>query len=437
MRRVLGVFVFILCFLFICGHAFCDDNTTGLVQEGIGAIGGFLKNKSKSKGNEQKDIAQSNPEDVLQKGDASKISDDGVFYPVGDMAVAKENTETFKVFDIPLNASVQDVFSALEKKGIEFKGGVSQEKEIQARIRDDISRFYESKGITGEREKAALQVMDEGKFNLYSFQYGGQKYWLYPQSLDFLMKSDLEPVFDKYYHIYNSQFAIELRSLSQDMKSQGVIRVYILFGKVGQEEPKSYLISLLFGQKANPKLAAALNKKYGLPKAYRVDTNENRIDDHPQPKQVVPKLADLFTYLKSKSKSFEIRAPNEIINKIGEHLLINDGLALNQIRSPFYFTYDENLFSMYNQGSYYMPYIFEWDSNALKIIATFQNFAFVTMDANNVLLEESPVPLILDPGVVDYIYLPIATQIADGIEETINASKQLSGSLKNKAEEGF
>lgn len=430
MKIVLALFVF--CLSFTCEYAICDD-TAEIVQQGIGAVGGFLKNKPKTKGNDQKGIVQSNPVDVLQKGDPSRISNDGVFYPGAEMTVAKENVEPFKVFDIPLGASVQDVFSALEKKGIDFRGGVSQDANIQTSIRNDIERFYESKGITGDRKEAALRVIDEGKFILYPFQYGGQKYWLYPDSLNVLMKSGLEPVFDKYYQTYNSQFAIELRYPSEDMKSQGVVRAYVLFGKVGQEEPKSYLISLQFGQNANPKLAAVLNKKYGLPKVYSVDIKKNDSDINQIPLQILSKFADASSYIKSKSKNFETKAPNESIDKVGENFLLSDSLASNQIQSTFYFNYNLslNLASRYYQGYYYFPYIFEWDVNPVKILAEFNSLVLEKT------LEDSSIPLILDTGVVNYIYFPLATQLADGITETINASKQVGESQKNKAEEGL
>ena len=375
-------------------------------------------------------------EEVLQKGDPSKISDDGVFYSTGDILATKENAESTKIFDIPLGASVQDVFSVLEKKGIDFRGA-SRDPNLQTSIRNNIAQSYESKGITGDREQAALRVIDEEKFNLYSFQYSGQKYWLYPQSLDVLLNLDIAPVFDKYYPVYNSQFTIELRHLSDDMKSQGVITAYILFGKIGQEEPKSYLISLGFGENANQKLAAVLNKKYGLPKTYRVDATKDKLDDPigTQLYQTLPKLADADSYLKSKIKNFEVKEVKdsyESIYEVGAYFLINNSLILGQIQSPFYVV-NHVIGSTWHHGGYpFVPYIFEWDSKALKVLAAFNSLAFPTRSS-----KESLVPLILEPTVVNYIDWPMATKIAEEVEEIIKALKQSDESQKNKAQEGF
>ena len=355
------------------------------------------------------------------------IQDNGVFYTAETTSPTEKRNGPFTVFDIPLNASVQEVFSVLEKKGIDYRYGrfndENQKKQfINGGLRDLVSRSYDNKGISGVSKEAALRVVDEGKIKFYPFTYKNRQYWLYPQSLGALLNSDLKPVFDKYYNIYNSQTMIELRdaSLSEDMKSQGVVKAYILFGSVGQEEPKSYLISLQFSwQTFNPKLAAILNKKYGLPKAYPyIFANQEG-----WPSEIVGRINAAFAYLKSKSASYEEKGQNEFIYKIPRFLAINDSEALDQISRPLMTMYNAQNTGGY-EGESFERCIFEWNPGDVKILADFVVWPLQPQ-------------LVLQPSYVDYIYFPLATKISDGVEELINASKQMGETAKNKAEQSF
>jgi hypothetical protein len=359
--------------------------------------------------------------DKTTKSAPANVQDDGVFYTVEVVSpLEKRNDEAFTVFDIPLNASVQEVFSILEKKGMDFRQGCfndeNQMNEFSKKgLRDLVSRSYEAKGISGDSKEAALRVVDEGKIKFYPFKYKNRQYWLYPQSIETLFASNLKPVFDKYYNIYNSQTMIELRDLSEDMKSQGVIGVYILFGSFNQEEPKSYLISLEFSEQTfNPKSAAVLNKKYGLPKAYPYIY----LDQKQWSSEDMFGMNAAFTYLKSKSASYEEKGKNEYIYKIPQFLAIDDSRAVRLIAMPLMTSYMSELVS-----NRYEKCIFEWNKGDVKILADF-------------IVAPQP-QLALEPVVIDYIYFPLATKISDGVEEAISTSKQLSESIGNTAEKGF
>ena len=76
------------------------------------------------------------------------------------------------------------------------------------------------------------------------------------------------------------------------------------------------------------------------------------------------------------------------------------------------------------EGESFERCIFEWNPGDVKILADFVVWPLQPQ-------------LVLQPSYVDYIYFPLATKISDGVEELINASKQMGVAAKNKAEQSF
>jgi len=429
-KYITGIVVLVLLFCF-SGKAYCWplNDLKNAAQKAASEV-----TNNALTGTSNNNAANSLPSaaGLKEASTPADVQDDGVFYTAEAASSTEKRSGPLTVFDIPLNASVQEVFSVIEKKGMDFRYGCFNDENQMKRfskegLRDLVSRSYEAKGISGASKEAALRVVDEGKIKFYPFKYKGRQYGLRPQSLDALLNSDLKPVFDKYYSVYNSQFMIELRDLSEDMKSQGVTTAYILFGSFNQEEPRSYLINLGFrwgepGLSSNPKLAAVLNKKYGLPKIYRCGGNPGDAGDTHNGGDRISQLDAVFAYFKSKGADYEEKEKNGLIYKIPEFLAINDAVVATQIARPLIIEGASKWNFYYGRSE---TCNFEWHQGDVKVIADF------------VVWPTSSQQLILEPDSLDYIYFPLAMKIADGIEEAVNASKQSSESEQKKAEESF
>ncbi len=190
----------------------------------------------------------------------------------------QEDTANFiKVFDIPLNATVQTVVNVMEKKriglpddpltsyGIMFSMNWLSDK--KGSFRDTISSLYD-KWNPSEKNNA-LDVFNK-KIKWFSFSYKTESYILHPKSLYVCLDSvSLYPVFHKDYDLYNSYFRLVGAEVSEDMRINRIESIDIYFVSIAQDIPRSFGIFLQFYRDAiEQKMIDVLTQKYGAPKVY-------------------------------------------------------------------------------------------------------------------------------------------------------------------------
>jgi hypothetical protein len=198
------------------------------------------------------------------------------------------DANNFIVFGVPLNASLQEVVSALEKNGIEISGDclltdtgkiLSDANAFREFLQDKIEGTYDFWKISTPRKEKALKLLEEGKLKGFCYEYKGEKYFAEPTSLTRLLyvkkfpsNPGIYPVLEDFPDIYNSQFLLECDDFPAEMDSQGIGKMLLFFKSIEQKEPTCFLIRLLFGGpnldkigKSPSGLSKLLTDKYGIP----------------------------------------------------------------------------------------------------------------------------------------------------------------------------
>lgn len=348
------------------------------------------------------------------------IIDNGVF----DVKMDEKNDSPVTVFGITLGSTVQDVVKVLEEKGIEIKRGYRQDSEMEIykeNLKDSVSRFYDRNGIVGSEKEAALAVVDANKIKFHSFMYNNKECWISPSSLDFFFQSNYRPVFNKYYNEYNSTFYLELYNLSEDLTSQGIYSMNLVFGSINQEDPRLFLVSIKFRDGSATQVPAILNKKYGMPNVYYpslkgVGTAEVINEEAAVSKG--PKLRSFFNYLCEKSKGCEEKKSEDIIlSDLLKNLILTDSMILRSIIWTGYIDREVEF------GSPWCVFVMEWDINDAKIIGSF--------------ISKGDSELVIGSRGINYLFWPFAKEILDGTSRVIEASKDVENEVKNDAAQGF
>jgi len=193
------------------------------------------------------------------------------------VAVSGDN---LMVFGVPLNASLQEVVSALEKNGIKISAGyllgrnsgIIRNAGLFGRVlRDEINWTYDFWKISTPRKEAALKLLEEGKLKGFCYEYKGEKYFAKPTSLMRLLyvnqnssEPGIYPVLEDFPDIYNSQFVLECEDFPAEMDSQGISEMLLFFKSTEQKEPTCFLIRIFIGGDS-PGLSKLLADKYGTP----------------------------------------------------------------------------------------------------------------------------------------------------------------------------
>jgi hypothetical protein len=191
--------------------------------------------------------------------------------------------ENLSVFGIPMNASLQEVVSALEKKGIKISKGyllegrgfiVSDANTFRKVLRDEIDWTYDFWKISIPRKEKALKLLEEGKLKRFCYEYEGKKYFAIPASLTKLLdvkrwssNPGIYPVLEDFPDIYNSQLVLECEDFPAEMDSQGITKIFLFFKNVNQNEPTCFLIRIILNAE-QCELSKTLADKYGTPILY-------------------------------------------------------------------------------------------------------------------------------------------------------------------------
>lgn len=426
MKKIIYLAVMFLFLTTLCYAAGLTD-TLDFGKKVLKEASEMIKNQetaSQEKGDNLSRDSQATPDKVepsteLKKSleSTSVINDNGNFN-VDPSSLPIQN-KPFAVFDIPLNASVQDVVNVLEKKGVEFNGYEDENKSdyyFNEQLIDRVTRLYEVRGITGERKDAAIKVIKDKKIKIFKFQYRNRPCWLVPQSLAFLLRGErgITPMFEKLYPDYNSQFYLESQyRLSEDLQYIGLRSLGVLFTSENQADPRSTLISLYYVPTlVNNELIGILSKKYGLPKMYYAEVIK---DKHREDLACTQILDDL----KQKFPNHEEKKHNYVLyDSIIQYFALTNSLAFRKIANPF---------EIYQTGSGYdwnvVKVTLEWNTDDVKIVGS---FAFSCYKNPSV----SPI------SIVYMLYQPLS-RVTDKMRNIFESSQKESQQLKEKSILGY
>ena len=415
--------IFITCFLvlLVSGNGYA-----GLFGDIVSEVKKTAVDTISESGVQKESIQQK--AQMLSLGNSSEVIDNGVFYVPIEAKSGQQNNLPVTVFDIPLGSTIQEAVTVLDKKGIDIHRGCMGEREMKMyleSLKKKILDVYESRGVIGAEKEDALKVFDENKIKFYPLKYKDEKLWLTPYSLNFWLDANIRPVFGQYYGKYNSTFCLQLKDLSEDIQSQGISAINLVFGSVNQEEPKLFLINLVFIKgKGNDKLAAILNKKYGPPQLFYSPIRNNGSYSWPADNQ---RFQTLFSYLRSKSAGYEERKPKDIIEAAFlKYLVVSD---VDIIRSAHYIGVNEGYMVTGIRPdeppgpSGLFNFVLDWDAGDVKIVGGF--------------LVESTLELNIIPRTANYILWPFAKEITGEAEEIIKASQESVSKSKSNAENSF
>ena len=163
MTKYITVIVAVALLFCFSGKAYCLSlgNLQQVVQQAASAAG----NRA-SIGTSNKSANNSSPLAV------ANVQDDGVFYTAEAASPTEKRSEPFTVFDIPLNASPQEVFNVIEKKGMDFREGCFNDKREMEKfsengLRDLVSRYYEAQGISGASKRSFSASLTSSRLHNY------------------------------------------------------------------------------------------------------------------------------------------------------------------------------------------------------------------------------------------------------------------------------
>ncbi|MHC4637321.1 MAG: HEAT repeat domain-containing protein [Planctomycetota bacterium] len=374
--------------------------------------------------------------------------------------------ENVKVFDIPLMGSLQEVVDALSKNNIKIEEGYwakTNKKQFKARCKKLISDAYDFMHCTDSKKQEALAVIDADKIKPFFFDYGTTKYCAEPRSLTYFLDGNIDkygphvyplsyPLFEKFPHIYNSQFIIMCKEFPDYIESQNITDLDILFTNISDKEnPLVFVIRLFLteGQIQN-QLNKILTDKYGIP---------TLCYEHYE-----PQLSDYYHGYEDNPEIFEILRnfkPSIIRNFKWGHLFREselDSILYEKVdnlfdvshrsypRSKFYKPYSQ----FYKKGeshgwisnlTYGVGFLLEWDCNDIRVVA----IGSLWYGLN----EYSNVPSKLRASVlrgvrtkctfhyVDYMYLPAIHTLDSTYKELSSVSEAALHNLVENGKRGF
>ena len=351
----------------------------------------MLKKATKDK---NKDIAEKANRSIqkIQNSFGKLVANDD------EKTTSDPNCTDFRVFGIPLNASLQQVVNALEKNEIPITEGLTTRNDTRndKDLHHLIERIYDRIWNTPSHEKEkALKLLDEKKIKFFYVKYKGKEYAADQKSLEGLLKKeDVYPVLGDYYDIYNSQFMLLCTRLPLHMTSQGLRGMLILFASIGQSEPKSFLIC--FDTSSPMGVLDNLEKKYGIPTMYYTDTIRPLVNEGYR--DILAKRIDV------KRRSFqhhERRPEGPLYPELSEALIVHS--------LPF----------MLKGASF--SYVVEWNCNDTKIL-------LLTMTSDRISENE---------GLLAYVHWPKIRQSAGMYKKVYQASEKAKVKIVEKGRRGF
>jgi hypothetical protein len=186
--------------------------------------------------------------------------------------------DNLMVFGIPMNASLQEVVSVLEKNEINVQSWLISKKRFAEIVSNGITHSYDEYNMSSAEKERALKLLQEGKIKSFDVEYKGKKFVAEPTGLMRLLGTKY-PVLEKHCDIYNSQVVLQCRNLPNYMLAQGIRRMHIFFACFNQGVPKSYLISLrIYGEDKGDVICNTLTNKYGVPKLHYATISNERFE---------------------------------------------------------------------------------------------------------------------------------------------------------------
>ncbi|MHC4691656.1 MAG: HEAT repeat domain-containing protein [Planctomycetota bacterium] len=356
----------------------------------------ILKKATKDK---NKDIAEKANRSIqkIQNSFGKLVANDD------EKTTSDPNCTDFRVFGIPLNASLQQVVNALEKNEIPITDGLTTMNYREMFWSGSlIDLIYDRIWNTPSHEKEkALKLLDEKKIKSFYVKYKGKEYAAEPKSLKCLLKKrDMYPVMGDYYDIYNSQFMLLCTQLPLHMTSQGLSGMLILFASIGQSEPKSFLIG--FDTSRPMGVLPNLEKKYGIPTMYYNDTirldDGGYFDDERYRDLLAKEIEDILRNF----QHHERRPKGPLYPELSEALIVHPLPIEVYVHSYF--------------GGVVCNYVVEWNCNDTKILLE------TTTTAN---------------GALVYVHWPKIRQLAGMYKKVYQASEKAAVKIVEKGRRGF
>lgn len=346
-----------------------------------------------------------------------KVQKDGTDEP--DIASGGENKEGpqyFTVFDIPLNATPQEVANVLEKNNIELSGIFYDDdknkiiEDFEQALIEDYHNWHSE-----DKLKEVIGIFDSKKFNFFGFRYQNKQCYLYPSSFDYFHKDSNNhiPLFEVYHDMYNSQFHLLCSNVPNEMAINGISKINILFGSIDGNIPRSFLIG--FSINPTTDIIALLTSKYGEPKVYCMSlpwqTDRLKVELHKVMINLLKKkypstVSREFTNLPSVGERKPTILYAEIYPKIYKSIIVNPDPRVSWFAGiPWFDCF--NVFSTYDGTSC----LFEWDLNDIKILLPadlIPNKAVINVGER---IEEYPTDVLFRPKALIYINPSLATNL--------------------------